>query len=221
MRVIGLVLAALIWAGQAQARELALSFDDAPRQGSALMGGPPRAAAIIEGLRQAGVEQAVFFANSDRMDAEGRRRLRAYAAAGHVIANHSATHPHLRDLTAEGFLTDVATADRALRPLPNFRPWFRFPFLEEGDTPEKRDAVRAGLVRMGYAQGYVTIDTYDWYLDMLANDAAERGEALNMPALGLLYTELMVASADFYDDLAVAHLGRSPRHVILLHENDL
>lgn len=220
MRLIILVLA-LIWAGGAEARELALTFDDAPRRDSALMQGPARAEAIVEGLRRARVEQAVFFANSDRMDAEGRRRLRAYAAAGHVIANHSATHPHLRDLTAERFLADVAAADRALRPLPNFRPWFRFPFLDEGDTPEKRDAVRAGLVRMGYAQGYVTIDTYDWYLDMLANEAAQRGDTLNTRALGALYAEIIVGSADFYDDLAVTHLGRSPRHVLLLHENDL
>jgi peptidoglycan/xylan/chitin deacetylase (PgdA/CDA1 family) len=221
MRLIGVVLAALVSIGAAEARELALSFDDAPRRGSALMRGPARAEALIEGLRAAQVEQAVFFANSDRVDAEGRRRLLAYAAAGHVIANHSATHPHLQALTAERFLADVAEADRALRAMPNFRPWFRFPFLDEGDTPQKRDAVREGLVRLGYAQGYVTIDTYDWYLDTLANNAAQRGEMLNMRELGALYTEVIVGSADFYDDLAVAHLGRSPRHVLLLHENDL
>jgi peptidoglycan/xylan/chitin deacetylase (PgdA/CDA1 family) len=221
MRLIGVVLAALVSIGAAEARELALSFDDAPRRGSALMRGPARAEALIEGLRAAQVEQAVFFANSDRVDAEGRRRLLAYAAAGHLIANHSATHPHLRALTAERFLADAALADRVLRPMPNFRPWFRFPFLDEGDTPQKRDAVREGLVRMGYAQGYVTIDTYDWYLDTLANNAAQRGEMLNMRELGVLYTEVIAGSADFYDDLAVAHLGRSPRHVLLLHENDL
>jgi peptidoglycan/xylan/chitin deacetylase (PgdA/CDA1 family) len=221
MRLIGALVAMLVWAGAAEARELALSFDDAPRRGSPLMRGPERAERIIEGLRQAGAPQAVFFANSDRIDAEGGRRLRAYAAAGHVIANHSATHPHLRDLEPERFLEDVAVADRVLRTMPGFRPWFRFPFLDEGDTPAKRDAVRVGLDRLGYQQGYVTIDTYDWFIDQLANNAAQRGEMLNMEALKALYIEAIVGSADFYDDLAVAHLGRSPRHVLLLHENDL
>jgi peptidoglycan/xylan/chitin deacetylase (PgdA/CDA1 family) len=221
MRCVAAVLAIVVWAGPAQARDLALSFDDAPRRGSALMRGPERAEAIIAGLRRAGVGQAVFFANSDRIDAEGGRRLRAYAAAGHVIANHSATHLRLRGASPEAFLADVAAADQALRSMPGFRPWFRFPYLDEGDTQEKRDAVRAGLTALGYAQGYVTIDTYDWYIDTLANAAAQRGEMLNLEGLRSLYVEAIVASADFYDELAAAHLGRSPRHVLLLHENDM
>lgn len=221
MRLFGVLMALLVWMGAAEGRELALSFDDAPRRGSALMQGPARAEAIIAGLRQAGVAQAAFFVNSERVDEEGLRRLRAYAAAGHVIANHSATHLRLRDAEPERFLADVAEADRVLRRLPGFRPWFRFPYLNEGDTPAMRDAVRAGLARMGYAQGYVTIDTYDWYIDALANDAAERGEMMNMEGLRDLYLEAILGSANFYDALAMTHLGRSPRHVLLLHENDL
>ncbi|MBC7769185.1 MAG: polysaccharide deacetylase family protein [Phycisphaerales bacterium] len=221
MRIITMALAAAFLATAAEARELALSFDDAPRRGTALMPGPDRASRLLVGLERAGVTQAVFFANSNRADDEGLARLRAYAAAGHLIANHSATHPHLRDMAPEAYLADIAAADRVLRSLPGFRPWFRFPFLDEGDTPAKRDAVRAGLAAMGYAQGYVTIDTYDWYIDHIANEAAARGDALNMEALGALYVEAIVASANFYDGVAAAHLGRSPRHVLLLHENDL
>jgi hypothetical protein len=105
--------------------------------------------------------------------------------------------------------------------LPGFRPWFRFPVLDEGDTVAKRNEVRAGLDTMRYRQGYVTIDTYDWYVDSLAQHAAGQGANIDMDALGTLYVEAITASAAFYDRLAVAHLGRSPRHVLLLHENDL
>ncbi len=204
-------------------REIALSFDDAPRAGSALMEGPERARRLIAGLDASDAGPVVFFANTGggRLGNEGVTRLQAYAAAGHLIANHSATHPHLRDSAAAPYLADVAEADRALRLYSTFRPWFRFPFLDEGDTPEKRDAVRQGLAAMGYGQGYVTIDTYDWYLDALASAAAARGARMDMDALGALYVEAIVASADFYDGVAVRALSRSPRHVVLLHENDL
>ena len=215
------VAAALIWVGMAEARELALSFDDAPRRGSPMFRGPDRAERIIEGLRRADAPQAVFFVNSNRIDAEGDARLRAYAAAGHALANHTASHPRLRGLEPERYLEEVIAADQVLRTMPGFRPWFRFPYLDEGETPAKRDAVRAGLTALGYAQGYVTIDTYDWYIDQLANSAALRGELMNMEGLKSLYIEAIVASADFYDGVAVAHLGRSPRHVLLLHENDM
>jgi peptidoglycan-N-acetylglucosamine deacetylase len=223
MRLIAALLATLIWSapGWVAAREIALSFDDAPRPANALLTVEQRADRLISALRRAGVEQAVFFANSARIDQEGADRLRAYARAGHLIANHSATHRHLRAIEAEAYLEDIADADRVLRDYPNFRRWYRFPFLDEGDTPEKRDAVRAGLERMNYRQGYVTIDTYDWYIDSLAQRALRDGESVNMDALGALYVEVMLASANFYDQLAVTHLGRSPRHVMLLHENDL
>lgn len=221
MRKLILLLLCLFWAGPASAKEIALSFDDAPRPGSVRHTGPERTQRLIAELQRAGVGQAVFFANSIRDNSEGEQRLRAYAAAGHLIANHSATHRSLNALGADAYLADVAEADAMLRPLPNFRPWFRYPYLREGDTVEKRDAVRAGLSAMGYINGYVTIDTYDWYLDKLARDAAERGDALNMDALRDLYIEAMLGSANFHDQLARTHLGDSPRHIILLHENDL
>jgi len=206
----------------AQARELALTFDDAPLPGSVILSGQERTARLIAALDRAGVEQAAFFANTrGRLDGEGGERLAAYGRAGHAIANHSASHPHLRDLAPAEFLGNVDEAHRALRAYPTFRAWFRFPFLDEGDTEAKRDAVRAGLIERDYAQGYVTIDTFDWYLDSLARRAAERGERVDMEALSSLYVEMVAASAAHYDRLARRALGRSPRHVLLLHENDL
>lgn len=221
--VAGFVVACLCWLGAsiAAAREIALTFDDAPRPATALLSQRSRSQLLLQGLERAGVEQAAFFAVAGGVDAAGARRLRRYARAGHLIANHSLNHTHMREMSGQAYLLDVAEADRVLRRLPGFRPWFRFPFLGEGETLLKRNEVRAGLSAMGYQQGYVTIDTYDWYIDGLAQRAAESGATIDLGALGALYVEAMTASAAFYDDLAVAHLGRSPRHVLLLHENDL
>lgn len=36
-----------------------------------------------------------------------------------------------------------------------------------------------------------------------------------------MYVDVLLQSIEFYDDIAQAQLGRSPRHVLLLHENDL
>lgn len=202
-------------------REIAFTFDDAPRSGSAVMSGKERAKRLLVALDAAGIREAAFFATPRQLTQEGRARLRAYGAAGHVIGNHTATHMDLRRVSADVFLADVARADHQLRALPQFRPWFRFPFLAEGENLGKRDAVRHGLQRMGYAQGYVTVDTYDWYLDRAANRALERGKHLDLPGLRDLYVETLVRGAEFYDRIAVSALGRSPRHVLLLHENDL
>ncbi|MEJ0058904.1 MAG: polysaccharide deacetylase family protein [Terricaulis sp.] len=209
-------------AADAPRREIALTYDDSPRDPGPFMDGPERARRIVAGLREAGVAEAMFFANPGHITGpEGEARLRTFTDAGHVLANHSNTHPNLRDVTAEQYLADVAEADRVLRPMKGFVPIFRFPYLSEGDTVEKRDAVRAGLIALGYAQGYVTTDSYDWRIDQLAREAVAAGKEIDMDALRDFYVRTAVESAGYYDRMAVAVLGRSPRHVMLLHETDL
>ncbi len=216
-----LALVVSLAAAPAAAQQIALTFDDAPRAGSAMFSGPERAERLLAALRDAGVDEAAFFVIGENIDDEGRERLAAYAAAGHVLANHSNAHASLNRTDAAAFLDDVRAADAALRDRDGFRPWFRFPYLHEGDTVEKRDAVRAGLEAMGYAQGYVTVDNYDWYLDLLARQAVESGDSVDWEALGALYVEVLVSAAEHFDAVARDTLGRSPAHVLLLHENDL
>ena len=176
-------------------RQIALTFDDAPFPDGPFLTGEERARRIIGALREAEVREVAFFANPGRplgvrpaypfdrtndhqFTADKKARLRAYAEAGHVLANHTATHPNLRDVTFEAYMADVAAADLSLRPLPGFRPWFRFPYLSEGETLAKRDAVRRALVALGYRQGYVTADSYDWRLDQLAREAGAAGQEM-------------------------------------------
>lgn len=58
-------------------------------------------------------------------------------------------------------------------------------------------------------------------METLTIDATRSGKPLNMQALRELYVETMVQAAEFNDALARRALGRSPAHVILLHETDL
>lgn len=205
----------------ATAREIAITFDDAPTNDSATFTGEERTKRLIAALQAAGIQQAAFFCVPRGKPMAELTRLSAYAAAGHIIANHSDTHRNLRNLPAGEYIADIAAADAVLKRFPNFRPWFRFPFLAEGETREKRDAVRAGLLAMNYAQGYVTVDNYDWYLNTLANNAKKAGQRIDEGALRDLYVEVLIGAVEFYDAIAMKTLGRSPRHVLLLHENDL
>jgi hypothetical protein len=49
-----------------------------------------------------------------------------------------------------------------LSPLIAQRFYFRYPYLEEGETLAKRDAVRDYLAKHGYQIAEVTVDTNDW-----------------------------------------------------------
>lgn len=203
-------------------REIAFTFDDAPMPDSHYTTGPERTARLIAALERADVDGAMIFSVGDPASTEqGRARLAAYAAAGHRIANHSNTHSSANRMSAEEFLADVRQADATLRPMRGFRAFFRFPYLDAGESVEKRDALRDGLRTLGYAHGYVTVDTWDWYMAGEVDAALAQGREVDWDVLGETYVDVLVRSAEFYDGVARRWLGRSPRHVMLLHENDL
>ena len=56
---------------------------------------------------------------------------------------------------------------------------------------------------------------------MLAKEARDAGAAFEIERLRDLYVDVIAKSTEFYDALAQETLGRSPHHVLLLHENDL
>ena len=224
--VASLLLALLAVAQPAAAKRIALTFDDVPRQTGAFFTPDQRTVRLIAGLHRAGVEQAAFFLNPGKMEEEagvgGEERIIAYVAAGHVIANHSSTHPSLATLSAEDYLVDIDAAAGWLAGRPGYRPWFRFPFLQEGGPDkQKRDIVRAGLAARGLSNAYVTVDASDWNMEQLTTDAVAAGTPVDMDALRKLYVDSHVEAAETYDALAVQALGRSPAHVLLLHETDL
>jgi hypothetical protein len=67
----------------------------------------------------------------------------------------------------------------------------------------------------------VTVDNYDWYLDYLYQQAVCDGKTIDYDLLKMIYIEELWDSIKFYNDLAKKELGRSPKHILLLHENDL
>ncbi|WP_179381028.1 polysaccharide deacetylase family protein [Jannaschia marina] len=202
--------------------EIALSFDDAPTGDGSFLTGPERTARLIAGLEAAGVEEALFFVMTGGLEtAEDAERLRAYTGAGHVLANHTHSHPWLRETEPADYLADIDEAARILSDFVPVAPLFRYPYLDEGLTHGRHMAVRSGLRARGLDNGYVTVDTYDWYMQALAGGARDAGRDLDMEALRDVYVSTLLEGVTFYDDVARRHLGRSPRHVLLLHENDL
>lgn len=227
-RFLLILIASLCFALQPAAAEkrIAISFDDIPRKAGGFFTTDERAIKLIAALADGGVEQAGFFVTTGNLDKDfgkgGEDRIRAYVAAGHVIGNHSKTHPWLSKTSVNDYIAEIDAAEKWLRDKPGYRPWFRFPYLDEGRGDlEKRDAIRRALSQRGLINAYVTIDNYDWHLDSLASQAVKKGKAIDMDALRDLYVETMVETANFYDQIAVKVSSRSPAHVLLLHETDI
>jgi peptidoglycan-N-acetylglucosamine deacetylase len=205
-------------------KRIAISFDDSPRGPGAFLNVKQRHEMLLAALDRAGVKQAAFFINPGRIDPSNghAEMIQAYTDAGHVIANHTANHPDLSDVSAARFLADVDEASAWLKSQKNIRPWLRFPHLNEGgrDTA-KRDAVRAGMKARGIRHGYASADGWDWYMESMTLDAAAAGKPMDMNGLRKFYIKSHIESVEFSDNLARRTFGRAPAQMLLLHDTDL
>ena len=214
------------WSGAEAQKRIAFTFDDVPRGRGAFFTPDERTERLIAGLKKGGVKQAAFYLVPGQIGHDdgigGEQRIAAYVKAGHVIADHSFTHPHLNELSAADYMADVDKAEAWLKGREGRRPWFRYPFLDEGgDDKAKVAAVRAALKARGLHNGYATVDGSDWNIETQTAEAVKAGKTIDMDALRDLYVSTMVGAADFADQLSKKTWGRQPAQVIVLHETDM
>lgn len=202
------------------AKELAITFDDAPTPDSALMSGNERTQKIIAALQKAKVPDALFFVQADRLNKTTQMRLDQYAAAGFHIANHSYSHQSASALGKKNYIADAKSAHLLLKNQNNFLPFHRFPYLDCGKDKTSILAIRDSLSELGYKDGYITIANYDWHISNLLAKAAENKKNINYENAKKFYVDTLFSAIEFYDEVARKALGKSPKHVLLLHEND-
>ncbi len=203
------------------AQEIAITIDDVPVGDSRVYTGAERTRVLIDNLKKAGVADVLLYANTSRFNGETLKRIDAYRQAGFHIGNHSHSHYSPRRVELSVYLEDITTAHNILKVRAEFLPYYRYPFLHEGQDQPTRDAIRAHLDSLGYHSGYVTVDNYEWYLNALLQQALQAGQSVDYEKLKDAYVTLLWENIRFYDGIAREALGRSPKHVLLVHENDL
>lgn len=217
-----IIACALLYTPLSSAKTIALSFDDAPKGNGPIYTGDQRSIRLVNQLKVSNSGPVAFFVTTRNLNlANNRARIHRYADAGHLIANHSHSHKWLRKTETKEYLKDIDQAELLLKGFKNRRPWFRFPYLDEARELNKRNKVREELAKRHLNSGYVTIDNYDWHIEQQWHEAVRAGKEVNINALRDVYIEVLVSAIEFYDQMAIDTLNRSPHHMLLLHENDL
>jgi peptidoglycan/xylan/chitin deacetylase (PgdA/CDA1 family) len=202
---------------------VALTFDDLPDHGP-LPPGSSRvdvARSIVAALQAHHAPPVYGFINAQQLEAHpaDAEVLRLWRGAGFPLANHTFSHMDLHTNSVEDFERDVAANEPALRSYMADRNWhwFRFPYLREGDTPERHRAVRNMLARRGYRVAQVTLSFDDYaYNDPYARCVA-RNDRDGIAWLQQSYRERASEGLLRGRDEARALFGRDIGHVMLLH----
>lgn len=161
----------------AQAKEIALSFDDAPMPTSKHFETFARTDELIKSLKVLNVPPVMIFSNpckrKDLTSVVGQ--LKRYRDAGHFIANHTCSHPRLDNVGYAEYTKDIKKADDFLAPLFVGEKFFRFSFLNEGTEQNLRNQMREWLKENHYKNAMVSVDNDDYIFSFKINQAKERG----------------------------------------------
>jgi hypothetical protein len=178
-------------------------------------------ARLLRALKEHGGVKAALFVVGSNIDNEGGRRIvRSWSDAGHLIGNHTWSHRMLAEGTDEKtFEADILRCEQAISSVPGFRKYFRFPALKEGSTAEQRDNVRAFLKDKGYRNGHVTIDASDWYYDSRLRARLRQDPRFDVMRFRQPYLDHIWDRTKYYDGLSKRVLGRSVPHTLLIHYN--
>ena len=177
---------------------------------------------ILEAMAAHNHKGAGFVSGQWVNNEKGRSVIQSWLDGGHVIANHTYTHPHANKLSVADYVADIEKNTAFLSGIEGTTPkLFRFPYLDEGGTLEKRDALREYLRDNGYTNAAVTMDTMDWYIDGRMGDRLKENPDADLSGYRDYYLASALKLAEHYNALA-ADIGRAGTpHTLLVHHNEL
>lgn len=195
-------------------------MDDFDSSETTRLGTDARLGAILGALDKHHAHAELFIACRRLQGAVDTTRLAEWTRRGHQLGNHSFSHRYLgKDLSAEDAIADITRCHDMLVKLPGYEKRFRYPYLAEGDTAEKRDRVHAWLSQQGFSLGAVTIDASDWYIDKRLIERLKKDPNADVTPYRDYYLKHIWERAQYYDGLSQALYGRSVKHTLLVHFN--
>jgi peptidoglycan/xylan/chitin deacetylase (PgdA/CDA1 family) len=207
----------------AHAQSVAFTFDDAPNMSELpRLTAAQRNAAMLAALARHKVKAALFVtASNGATGAEGNALVRAWGEAGHVIGNHTMTHLDINSdsTTLAQYQKEILDCDAVIGTMPGYRKWYRFTYLREGKTPEKRDGMRSFLAAQGYRNAYVSLDTSDWRLEEKLIEVLHKNSHADLAPIKQAYLAHVRQRALAYRALSQRLQGRDVAQVMLMHHN--
>ena len=216
---------------QAQQKEVAVTFDDLPLNGPRIEIERLRAMTdkLLSGIKQHQIP-VVGFVNESLLYVPGEIEariaiLKAWVDAGVELGNHTFSHLGFKDTPIaqyeDDFIRDETVTSMLMKQKGQRPRYFRHPFLQMGPTLEMEKSFESFIAERGYRIAPVTVDTMDWMILAAYSKARAAGDAEMMRRVADEYLKLAGQKFDFSEMVANELFGRTIKHILLLHANEL
>lgn len=210
-------------AANVNAQTVAITIDDGPDlEQTPRLSPAQRNQAMLNALAKHGVSAALFVtADYAAKEPAGYALAKAWGDAGHAIGNHSMSHPDLHSdkVSLAQYQQEILDCDAIISTLPGYQKWYRYTYLREGNTPEKRDGMRDFLKQKSYRNAYVSLDTSDWRLNEKLIAILKKNPDADVTPVKLAYLAHIRQRAEAYRALSWQLQGRDIPQVLLMHHN--
>jgi peptidoglycan-N-acetylglucosamine deacetylase len=217
------VLAILLAAASAPAQQIAFTWDDVPSHGP-LPAGEIRLGIghkIIEAMQASHLPPAFGFVNGAALEREPASAavLTDWRDAGFPLGNHTWSHMNLNTASVADWEADVLKNEPVLEKYAAGSDWhwLRYPYLAEGDTPEKRTAARQFLAAHRYRVAAVTMSFGDYMWNEPYARCVAKGDTAAIEQLESSYLDAASNDADFRRAMSKALFGHDIPYVLLMH----
>lgn len=206
----------------ATAQSVAVTFDDLPLNGllPANVSRVEMTRNVLAILKQRHVPPVYGFINAKKLegDADAAAALKLWAAT-ELVGNHTYSHIDLDQNPVEAFEREIEQDEPALELLSQKDTWhwLRYPYLHEGDTVEKRRAVRSYLQSHGYRIAQVTLDWEDYMWNTAYSRCVAKDDAKSIAWLRSSYLSTASEFLDLGRVQAKLIYGHEINYVLLLH----
>jgi peptidoglycan/xylan/chitin deacetylase (PgdA/CDA1 family) len=204
-------------------QEVAITFDDLPNHGP-LPSGETRedvARKILAAFKAAKVPEVYGFINAGRMQdhSDDIEVLKLWRAAGQPLGNHTFQHMSLNNNALAAFEENIAKDEPTLQSLMGKKDWhwFRYPYLDEGDTLEKRRSARTYLQDHHYRIAQVTLDFQDYAWNPAYARCTEKHDDKTIAWLRDSYLSTATEYMKLGRQLSQQIFHRDIKYILLMH----
>jgi len=208
-------------------KQIAITFDDAPVMRFYSYPSQWHRHLIVDSLTTVlsrfEAPATIFVIGSLLENPEGEELLVRWMEYGVELANHSMNHTSFNDLSYREGVDEIVMAQEVLTPFAEVYGksvrYFRFPFLEEGTSLERKQAWLQYLEAGGLLPGRITIGNDDWDFDVAYSEAEMAEDWELRYEIGQDYMQHIRESIAYWETVGEELFGRTIRHVLHLHAN--
>jgi len=165
--------------------------------------------------------RVIGFVVGSQINEKNCQLLDEFVVEGHLVGNHTFTHPDLNNTSVERYKSDIIKGENVINKWVGQQKYFRYPYLHQGSTESKYHDISEFLCTGSYINVPVTIDNDDWLFNKQFTDALNRKDSSLADSIGRAYLAHMQEMTYYFDSLATTKFKRDVKHILLVHMNEL